>query len=85
MKLDTLADGEFVQVVVGVGHADLLSKVLYDATERFIGDGSPGEQAVAGLAQFFADVAANPRSFPVTGRYATSIRNRRRNMRKLGL
>lgn len=86
MPLETLADGLFVQVVITAPQAELLAYTLNEAAEKhYDKDNYSAVRTIAGLAQFFDAVAANPRAFPVTGRYATSIKTRRRMMRRFGV
>lgn len=72
---------EYVQLTLTTTQTDILSKVC-----RLVSINAPEQldEQLTSLASFFEHVTDEPRAFPVTGRMATSLKKRARQMKKLG-
>jgi hypothetical protein len=78
---DSIADGFFVQVVITKPQAELLVALTTAAEMNKKLDNTVREQSGL-LATFFTDVAANPKGYPVSGKYARSIKTRKRMLKR---
>lgn len=87
---------DFVQVVLPTQGAQLLAVVLRDAVEQLYIEAQENEgglpdvetlqviDQLAMLGEFFGQVSANPRGFPVTGKMAAGLKKRAKFARGLG-
>lgn len=74
--------GLFVQVVLTASQAQLLALAASEAAQEVPKETPALADEFHGLANFFSYVGENPRSFPVRGQMAKSIKTRMRMMRR---